>query len=254
MITIGEDVQLKIASMGLFDTDAEWIHPVITIETYELIFVLSGEIKIYEGERNFIVSPGQMLLLEPGIEHGGFAHNVGHTSFYWLHFYTNRISEWQMKKQCTMPPQTEKIFRELIHLFHVHKDLSEVTLAKFLMENRLNSEYKNKLAYEIREFIRIHVRENLRVDALARQFGYSPDHLSRLYKQEFGLDLKEAITRQRLLDIESLLLNTDATIKEIAMMSGFEDENIFVKFFKYHEGITPRTYRNRFFHIHMNNH
>ena len=40
--------------------------------------------------------------------------------------------------------------------------------------------------------------------------------------------------------------------QEIALQCGFDDENKFVKFFKYHEGITPTQFRNRFFHVHMN--
>ena len=132
--------------------------------------------------------------------------------------------------------------------------MTELTLAKFFLDSHAAKEYKSKPVYEVREYIRVHVREKLRVEQLARDFGYSPDHLSRLYKQEFGHDLKEDIVRHKLSDMESLLLNTDYSIKEIAEICGFEDENSFTQFFKYHEKLAPRTYRNRFFHIHMNNH
>lgn len=253
MITINEKQNLKFVAIGLFDTDSEWIHPVVTVETYELIFVLAGKVRIYEGERQYTVCPGEMLLLAPWVEHGGFEANVGRTAFYWLHFHTDDISAWGIEKQAKMPSSTEKSLREIMHLWQTHRELTEVTLAKFLLENTLPREYKNKLAYEVNEYIRIHARENLRVEMLARQFGYSGDHLSRIYKQEFGHDLKEGIVRRRLTHIESLLINTDYSVKEIAHMSGFEDENIFVKFFKYHEKMTPREYRNRCFHIHMNN-
>ncbi|MBQ8311462.1 MAG: helix-turn-helix transcriptional regulator [Clostridia bacterium] len=253
MIRLNEKQNLEFVTIGLFDTDAEWTHPIVTIETYELIFVLAGDVRIFESERRYTVRPGEMLLLAPGVEHGGFEKNMGRTAFYWLHFHTDDIGAWGIAKQEMMPPNTEKIFRELMHLWQTHRELTEVTLVKFLLENSLPREYKNKIAYEVREYLRVHVRENLRVEGVARLFGYSADHLSRIYKQEFGHDLKEGIVRQKLTHIESLLMNTDYSIKEIAHMSGFEDENIFVKFFKYHEKITPKTYRNRFFHIHMNN-
>ncbi|MBQ9785316.1 MAG: AraC family transcriptional regulator [Clostridia bacterium] len=252
MIELENSLTMQFAGMGLFDTNAEWIHPTVTVDSYELIYALAGEIRIREGERHFCVRPGEMLLLDPHVEHGGFEKNTGHTSFYWLHFYTGDVGAWGIQKLATAPHNTERALREIMHHAQTDRRLAELTLAKFLLENRERADGKSKLTYEVREYVRVHARENLRVADVAKHFGYSPDHLSRMYRREFGHDLKEGITKQRLSFIESLLINTDYSVKEIATMSGFEDENIFVKFFKYHEGITPRTYRNRFFGIHMN--
>ena len=74
-----------------------------------------------------------------------------------------------------------------------------------------------------------------------------------MYKREYGYDIKSGIIKQRLAYIESLLINTDYSVKEIAAMCGFDDENNFVKFFKYHEHTTPTLFRNKFFYVHMNN-
>ena len=52
---------------------------------------------------------------------------------------------------------------------------------------------------------------------------------------------------------EALILE-QKSVREIALSCGFEDENLLAKFFKYHEKITPSMYRNRYFHIHMNDH
>lgn len=94
----------------------------------------------------------------------------------------------------------------------------------------------------------------LTVAEVAAHFGYSCDHLSRLYRREFGCDLKRGIVGARLRHIEALLLNTDYPLKTIAHMCGFGDENALVKFFGYHEGISPTSYRSRFFRVHRNAH
>ena len=253
MIELENSLTLQFANIGLFDTDTEWIHPTVTVDSYELILPLVGDVRIREGERYFCVRPGEMILLDPYVEHGGYERNTGRTSFYWLHFYTNDIGAWGIPKLAAAPHNGERVMREIMHLWQTDRALTELTLAKLLLENRTRGEYKSRLAYEVREYLRIHAREALRVSDVADRFGYSADHLSRLYRREFGHDLKEGIVRQRLGYIESLLVNTNYSIKEIAAMSGFEDENIFVKFFKYHEKITPLSYRNRFFGIHMNN-
>ena len=252
MIEIEKSLTLHFANIGLFDTDAEWIHPTVTVDSYELIYVLAGEVRIREGERYFCVREGEWLLLEPHVEHGGYEKNTGRTSFYWLHFYTSDVAAWEIAKHAAAPHNTERALREIMHLWQSDRTLTELTLAKFLLESRTRADCRSKLAYEVREYLRVHACEDLRVGTVAKHFGYSADHLSRVYRREFGQDLKEGIVRQRLAKIESLLINTDYSIKEIADVGGFEDENAFVKFFKYHEKTTPSAYRNRFFGIHMN--
>lgn len=253
MIALNETKKLDFVTIGLFDTDREWIHPTVTVETYELIYVTAGEVKLYEGEKRYTLCKGDAILLSPGIEHGGFEASLERTSFYWLHFYTDDISAWVLSKCLSLPPTAERDLREIMHFAASDRELAELSLARFLLEMRASGECGNRLAHEVGEYIRIHAAENLRVESLARQFGYSGDYLSRIYKREFGHDLKEGITRGRLRYIESLLVNTDRSVKEIAVACGFSDENLFSKFFKYHTHLTPSAFRKRFFHIHMNN-
>ena len=253
MIALNETKKLDFVTIGLFDTDREWIHPTVTVETHELIYVTAGEVKIYEGQARHTLRKGDAILLSPGIEHGGFEKSFGRTSFYWLHFYTDDISAWASAKCPSLPPTAERDLREIMHFAASDRELAELSLARFLLEMRASGDYGNRLAHEVREYVRVHSSEELRVERLARQFGYSGDYLSRVYKQEFGHDLKEGITRGRLRYIESLLVNTDSSVKEIAVACGFADENLCSKFFKYHTGLTPTAFRKRFFHIHMNN-
>lgn len=254
MITLDNKVNLTFSNMGLFDTDSPWIHPAVTIDSFELIFVTEGTVSLYEGERNFELHKGEMVLLCPGTEHGGTKESRGHTSFYWLHFYTDCVSAFNVPKVCTPDPAgTERTFKEIMHTSKSSALLCELYLAGFLISLGRTDEYKNKLACEVNEYIRINSRKKLTAAAVASRFGYSTDYVSRVYKREFGVDVKTGIIKQRLEYIESLLINTDYTIKEIAQMSGFEDENNFVKFFKYHKNVTPTLFRNRFFYVHMNN-
>lgn len=253
MISFENQLILEFVNIGLFDTRTEWIHPTITCDTVELIYVLAGKVNLFEGEKTVCAKAGELLRLDPHLLHGGTQKREGHTSFYWLHFRTNDVSAWEIPKLGQAPRDTEKAMREMMHLWQTDRHLTELTLATFLLESKHANEYKSRLAYEIREYLRLHAALPLRVSDVAAHFGYSADHLSRVYRKEFGQDLKEGITRHRLALSQSLLVNTDYSIKEIALMSGFEDENAFVKFFKYHEKLTPTMYRNRFFHIHMNN-
>ena len=52
---------------------------------------------------------------------------------------------------------------------------------------------------------------------------------------------------------KDLLLTTDLSVKEIAAQMEFAEENLFIKYFIYHEEISPVKFRNKYFNTHMNN-
>ncbi len=254
MISIN-GTELKSSKMGLFECDNDWIHPTITTNTFEVIYVTEGEVHIREGEQVFDLVKGDMLLLEPHVEHGGSAVSHGRTSFYWLHYHCSDQTALALPKRCRPDAvETLRVLGELIHFQQADPVLYELTLARFLLACGREAVYGDKRAYEIAAFIRAESRRNVTVADLAERFGYSPDHLSRLMKREFGYDAKTAIVKGRLAYIESRLINSTQSIKEIAAMCGFEDENAFVKFYKYHTGKTPTMFRNRYFHTHINSH
>ncbi len=254
MIAFNNSATLSYMGMGLFDTESVWTHPKRVIDSYELIYVTEGKICIREEKNIYSFRKGEMLLLEPNLEHAGTEISTGHTSFFWLHFCTNDLPFFGIPKLCApAAPNTERSFKEIMHFSKSNLLLCELTLAKFLLSLNTSTEYRNKIAFEANEYIRILSSRPLTARAVASHFGYSTDYLSRIYKKEFGMDLKAGIIKHRISYIESVLINTNDSIKEIAANCGFEEENLFVKFFKYHEGITPTQYRNKFFYIHMNN-
>ena len=108
----------------------------------------------------------------------------------------------------------------------------------------------------MQEYIRIRVDDgtDVTIDDLVAQYGYSSDHLARLYKREFGYSLKSGIVKLKLNRIKSLLSSTNYSIVEIAQQCGFEDDNSFIKFFKYHTNTTPSNYRNKYYKCFFNKH
>ena len=63
----------------------------------------------------------------------------------------------------------------------------------------------------------------------------------------------EMKTKKSLIDkIKDSLVNTDYSVKEIAAMTEFSDSSAMINFFKYHEKISPTTFRNLHTGVHMN--
>lgn len=105
----------------------------------------------------------------------------------------------------------------------------------------------------ILEWIRINLHKDITVDKIADKFGYSSDHLSRLFKKHVGASAIKYINGMRILKAKELLCLSEKNIKEISYLIGFKDEKYFMKLFRHTENMTPTDYRKAYHKIHMNN-
>ena len=78
----------------------------------------------------------------------------------------------------------------------------------------------------------------------AEQLFLSPNYLSDLLKKETGKNAQEQIHSYLIEEAKNNLLNTNATVSEIAYNLGFEYPQYFSKLFKSKTGKTPAEYRN----------
>jgi AraC-like DNA-binding protein len=81
------------------------------------------------------------------------------------------------------------------------------------------------------------------VKHLAEQVHLSANYLSDLLKKETGKNAQEHIHFYLIEEAKSRLLNTPASINEVAYSLGFEYPQYFTKLFKQKTGHTPIEYR-----------
>ncbi len=262
MIHIDNGIKLQYVSSGLFSTEQQWIHPRRVIDSYEIIYVTQGCVHIEEDGKEYTLSRGDALLLYPGVVHTGNRVSTGTTEFFWVHFLTDDIGYFGMDKLTSAEGEyiTLNLFRELLHIANSSlmpdyaKDLSCGSIIAHLASIGKREESSPTVAFsKISEWVRMNIRCDMKVQDIAETFGYNKTYISRLFKRHSGMTLKDYINRERIKCAKELLLTTQSSIKEIAFELGFGDENLFVKFFKYHENMSPTSFRNMYFKIHMNN-
>ena len=248
---------LSMQGMGLFTTDEEWIHPVRREVTYELLLVTKGHVYIEEEGQPYALQKGNLLLLTPQKRHGGYRVSEGPTAFYWLHFSCPSLP-------FPLPTFMERgaeddLFRRLLHVStlpeHGGEDRAETMLAYLLLslsEKHGARDKQSRLFHEVAEWIRINASATLRAEDCAQHFGYSAAHLCRVLRREAGIGTRELIDRMLLSRAKEQLLNSGASVKEIAALLGFSSPNTFLHFFRYHEKETPLAFRNRYALTHMN--
>ena len=85
---------------------------------------------------------------------------------------------------------------------------------------------------------------NLSVSMIADKFGMHPVYTSRVFKEQTGTGLFEYISKYRIDQSKSILLNTNYTLENVAMQVGYASSRAFARMFKKTEGITPGQFRS----------
>jgi YesN/AraC family two-component response regulator len=247
----------KYDGCGKFVSRGEWSHPDRTIDSYEIIFVVSGKVHICENGVEYTLQSNDMLLLEPHCRHFGYKPSKD-TSFYWMHWLCEDNLLPQLKCcHVENPYNLSMLFGRLAYyaadmvLPEMCDYVTRLILAEIYLLQEKSSE--SHTANKVIEWIRANGDLPLKTAEVAEHFGYNSDYLSRLLKKHSGKNLKNHIDEAKIAFVKNLLLNTNASLAEIAAMAGFEEYKYFLKFFKYHEKMTPTAFCNIYTKTHTNN-
>ncbi|MBQ4160815.1 MAG: helix-turn-helix transcriptional regulator, partial [Clostridia bacterium] len=86
---------------------------------------------------------------------------------------------------------------------------------------------------------------DITISDIAKAFGYSKQHIVRLFKESFTLTPAKYILQSRLEKSLDLLSESRLAVNEIAEQCGFKDLNYFSRQFKKSYGISPTAYRKK---------
>lgn len=143
-----------------------------------------------------------------------------------------------------MPFTEASIYSLMIHFFVALGRTSFNANAKFPgITTSKQHEYVEKFMM-VCNYITDHCTENISVDELASLAGFSKFHFARLFKQFSGMSCYEYLTQKRIAHAESLLIDPDISITEVAMYSGFNSLSTFNRIFKATKNCTPSEYKN----------
>lgn len=245
--------------IGEFHSVDEWIHPKRIISSYELIFVLDGTVYITEDGNEYEIGKNEMIILEPDKEHYGTKTVNGQTIFYWFHFYTDLDFPFKTAKN-SQEFDIKYLLKKLLHITNTSgfSKASADSLGYLIFEeltqlSRKNTEKVSSIAILIKEYIRNNVNQNITVSEISNHLGYNTDYIGKVFKNLEGITLKNYIADQRLKFSKDLLITTNLSVKEIASRLGYSDENLFIKFFLYHDNISPTLFRKMHYNTHINN-
>lgn len=247
---------VKNCGVGKFISNGEWIHPNRIIDSYEIIFVTKGEVYINENGTEYHLKPDELLIIQPNQRHFGYKASTN-TEFFWLHWYDEVNVAMKMKhRKLENPYSISLYFRQLLEARITHKTSESMDYLTRLILIELYSGSRqpvvNHTVEKITSWIDANCHIAITTEEIANQFGYNADYLNRLFKSSFSKTIKQYIDDKRIEHIKGLMLRGDLPLKEISRLSGFSEYKYFLKFFKYHEKITPTQFYKQYAKMHIN--
>jgi AraC family transcriptional regulator len=92
------------------------------------------------------------------------------------------------------------------------------------------------------EFMNDRASEDISLHAIAAVAELSPFHFARLFKKSTGVSPHQYLIQCRLERAKRFLLQSSASIADVALRSGFCDQSHFTAHFKRAFGFTPKAF------------
>lgn len=251
-------------------------------ENFELILPIKNDVSLTINEKEVLIKENECFLIPPYAKIKAAATIEHEVHFYWLHFIasyqTISLKEPMLQKglqdlaTLTMPTELNN-FIFLPQRFQLKYPERIVVLLNQLLTNgkrqqytqrgndfsltllliALCDDYLNQLAHTaknhvkktalIAEWIRVNLTSELHLSDIANHFGLNPNYLSRLFKKEQGIGIKEYMVNIKIDYAKTLLATTNLSVNEVADQAFFSDAKHFMRTFKQKNGLTPSDYR-----------
>ncbi len=128
----------------------------------------------------------------------------------------------------------------------VEKSLTQIFTELDNHFNSAPSDYTGTTGKVINLISKKYMEPDLSVEMICDCLGKSRSYLSRMFKENTGMNLLDYLHTTRLTEAKKLLNETELGISEIAAKVGYYSGWTLARVFKRYEGITPTAYRKAF--------
>jgi len=229
---------------------------------YLLHFILAGQGVYKTSEGIFQVKEREAFLIRPGEVTYYEADKNNPWSYAWIAFdgpdTTGILEEcnfidkhlvakidkkkkdriiWLLSNIVAVFEEPKHDYKELLGYFYLIMSCMEKR------ETEKTSGYDKRYLKESIDYIHQNYSYNISIGDVARHVGIDRTYLYRIYIKYKKGSPKQYLMKYRLLVAKDMLENTNYSITEVALSSGFHDASSFCKTFQKMEGIAPLQYR-----------
>lgn len=123
----------------------------------------------------------------------------------------------------------------------VSSDEQEVDIDSYINAHKELAEHARRLFSEQQ----LYKQPGIVIDDVVSMLGTNRTYFTRMMRAEFGMSFTEYMNNERIIYAKRKLLTTDATIEEVAELSGFNDAPSFCRVFKRITNTSPDLWRKQ---------
>ncbi|MFA9466369.1 MAG: helix-turn-helix domain-containing protein [Velocimicrobium sp.] len=256
------------------DYPAHWHTPI------EIIMPLENFYSVFYNNHVFELNPGEIIIICPGVIHTLKAPKIGRRIIFQAELSMfHEIKELESVLSLlnptfiitpkSLPSIHGKLYQYMLEIMEEYKkdsSLTETIIYSRLLEmfaligrshvkniplldtgNIKQKEYTEKFIF-ICNYISEHCTEELTLEEVASYAGFSKYHFTRLFKQFTNISFYKYVNKKRIATAETLLINPQLTITDVALRSGFSSPSAFIRMFKILKSCTPTEFRQMYIH------
>ena len=233
------------------------------LQEYQINYITEGSGVIETADGQFLVVPGSILILRPGLWHrykpdpttGWNEHYIGFQGDFCNHLFLEGF--FQASKPVLYVGFQESLlnlFFEIVQLVKEEKTGHQqvcaantiLMLSKILSVTR-NKEFAGKsIERKIRKaclYFRENLNSNVNIENLAKDLNVGYSYFRQMFRKYTGISPTQYHLSLRIQNAKDLLVSTNLSFKEIANDLGFESYFYFSRIFKDKTGKSPMEFR-----------
>lgn len=251
---IGKAGMLDVRHVSYTSVQTGWEHKDRFLNANEMLFVSGGSVHLTVNAEHFDICENEFLFLPEYCSISATRKSKAPCSFYSVTFEgTLDLVADKMKIKQQLSGNILFVY-ELLKKMNVlynpgrrenpECDSLFLTLLYELCSVREEHSEPGELCVQnILDYIHENINLPLEIDDLCKKFNYSRDYLSKLFRRYNDISIKRYINRVKMNTAKQLLTTSRMSVEQVGNAVGFEDVELFYKFFRYHENMTPSAYR-----------
>ncbi len=235
-------------------------------ERMELLYVVSGKIKLRLNNTETVVEPGSIAVIPPEKPHMAIS-AADNTGYYTIMFDVKSFYNTASASRGLLEP----IAAKTVDFTPVTQDPEIISAVEIMLREEYGGDRSSPLIIissiylilgllyrkcvsentgipggerfkDIIEYISENYCDNISSHSLSRRFGYTEEYFCRQFKSVTGITPMNYINILRLEKSKKLIDNGETLVSRIYAEVGFSDMSYFARRFKKYFGITPGEY------------
>ena len=237
---------------------------------HELYYLISGKTNYLIGNNLFVLNAGDFAFIPKGVYHQTASRDISNIERVLIVFDDDMIEEsykpyldaLMENNFIRIHKDSQKAFQSIFRQIEEenearpngYEDMRKLYLSQLLVLLARHRETEDAdaptgthaIIQNAIKYINSNLRQDLRMETLARKYSLSPGYFSVLFRKMTGSKYNEYVTLSRITYAQELLASKKICVTRVAEECGYNDSNYFSQTFKRITGMTPKKYSMQF--------